>query len=114
MSSWLRGPRQQDGAPRQDFRPDGQGALIDVEAGPVVEVPGPVRGRDAEPEQAAGRLGEVAGEVLASHAGQGDQIDVVGADDLAGRANADGGDFGNIDPRADTVQEGDVDRGPAG
>ena len=93
---------------------DGEGRLVDVEVGGMQRVSRAVERRHAQPEQAAGYVLQVAGEVLAAHAGQADLLDVRLADDLARGPDADRRDLGVVDHGPGPLLEGDVDRGPAG
>src|SRR5438067_1044308 len=68
------GHRQQDGTPRQDLRADEQGTLVDVELRRVEGVPRRLGRGDAQPQQAARDVRQVAREVLAPHARQQDRV----------------------------------------
>ncbi len=96
----------------QELGPDSECVLVDVEVGRVQGMSGPVEPGDAQAEQAAAGVREVAGEVLAAHAGQADLLDVGRADDLAGGLHADGGHLRVVDDRGGTAVEADVDRAP--
>ena len=84
--------------------------LVDVERGRVqVSARTSVVKRDAQPQQAAGNVGEIAGEVFAAHAGQRDRHDSLRPHHARRRGDADACHDLVVDDAIKSVIESQVD-----
>ncbi len=92
-----------------DAGTEGEGGFVDVEIGSVQRGKGGQVGGAAESEHDAGDVLEVAGKIFAAHAGAGDELDVVGAEDVFGFLPDEAGEVGVVLDRGDAGGEVDID-----